>query len=615
MVRSAYLKTVFRTIRDNLGRFIAVTLIILLGIAFVSGLGTLSYKMERSLADAYDEAASPDIMIKSTSLFGISSSVTEQVEAYAGVKAVQSLTVIDTAEEAENVRVVITDLADQKVNRLSLVEGRLPESGTEVVAERASDEVKAHAVGDKVTVMGQEMTVVGIVANAMYSYRGGEPMLTEDLAENEDGADFDESEMEKLQQIFYADASSYGGFLPVTDLYVFMDYEEARFGDAYDEAAEADAAALEALLADDSLVFMTLEDTMSYALAQSYAGKLDVIAAFFPAFFIAVSALVVLSTMTRMIEEDRPAIGCYRTIGYKDGMIAAKYLFFSAVCCLIGSGGGLGVGLTLLPAVIYPAFNTMFFVPAWEQWVQPLMGIIAAVVMLLAVAAVTLYLIRKELRCAPAEVLRPKTPKAGKKIFLEYIPVLWKRLSFRFKSTFRNIFRYGKNLVMTVISVAGSTAIVLAGMGLSDTCRADDIRNSFPKMADAVSAISAVVIIFAALLCILVIYNLTNMNIAERKRELATLKVLGYREAEVCMYIFREILIMAVMGIIVGIPLGYGILYFMLGYLDFGSVQDVMWYSYLFTPVFVLFIIGIVDVLLRFKIKKIDMTSSLKTVE
>ena len=103
MVRSAYLKTVFRTIRDNLGRFIAVTLIILLGIAFVSGLGTLSYKMERALADAYDEAASPDIMIKSTSLFGISSSVTEQVEAYAGVKAVQSLTVIDTAEEAVNI--------------------------------------------------------------------------------------------------------------------------------------------------------------------------------------------------------------------------------------------------------------------------------------------------------------------------------------------------------------------------------------------------------------------------------------------------------------------------------------------------------------------------------
>ncbi len=614
---NAYIKTVFRTIKDNIGRFIAVTMIILLGVSFISGLGTLAYKMNRSLANAYREANSPDVMIKCTSAQGIDANTQTLIADMGGGLEVQLYTMFDEKVGEEKVRTCITELQNQRVNKLALLEGRYPENADEVVVERASDAVDARKIGSKLTVLGAEKTVVGIVGNPTYTYRGGEPMMTEDAEKSDDLKD-----QEMLDLIVYLDGEYFAnlyayGLLPVTDLFVAFEKseEEIYFSEEYDTAAKACADVLAEKLQDDTLVFLTLKDTTGYALAQSYEDKVNVIAAIFPVFFIAVSALVVLTTMTRMIEEERSAIGCYRTLGYGDGKIAFKYLFFSLACCIVGAGLGIAIGLTFLPSVIYPAFNTMFFVPPWKGWVSPTMGIVAAVAMLFAVCAVTLYLIKRELRGQPAEILRPKTPKAGKKIFLEKIPFLWNKLPFRLKSTFRNIFRYGKHLLMTVISVAGSTALVLAGLGLSDVCRSDSVRIDFPNMADSVAMISVVIIVFAALLSVLVVYNLTNMNIGERKREIATLKVLGYRNIEVYGYVFREVVIMAIMGIIVGIPLGYGLLRFAFSYLDFGAVADVKWYSYLLAGVFILLSVGIVDLLLSKKIKKIDMTTSLKTVE
>ena len=168
---------------------------------------------------------------------------------------------------------------------------------------------------------------------------------------------------------------------------------------------------------------------------------------------------------------------------------------------------------------------------------------------------------------------------------------------------------------MTVFSVAGSTALVLAGFGLLDVSRSDGLAFDVSMVADSMSLIAAVIIVFAVALCILVIFNLTNMNIGERKREIATLKVLGYRDFEVSGYIFREIFVMAVFGVIIGLPLGYGLMAFVFEYLDFGSVYDVKFLSYVFASLLVVVVIGVVDWMLHYKIKKINMTESLKTVE
>ena len=167
---------------------------------------------------------------------------------------------------------------------------------------------------------------------------------------------------------------------------------------------------------------------------------------------------------------------------------------------------------------------------------------------------------------------------------------------------------------MTVLSCAGSTVIVFLGFSLLDVVNySADI--GIKGLADTMVPISILIIFLAILLTIFVVYNLTNMNIGERTREIATLGVLGYRDREICMYIYREISLMGAVGIILGIPLGALATYVLLNYLDFGSISDVRWYTYFLSGALVVLFIVIVDMLLIRKILRIDMTTSLKSVD
>ena len=596
-MRGAFFKTVLRTAGSNAGRLLAVTAIVMLGIGFVSGLGTISPLIESSVSAMLTERAAPDVIVKSTLPTGMSEALQDRLASLPGVAAAEAVTQVDLEIEGQNGRVCVADLSGAKVNKLELLAGRFPQSADEVLVERSSEAIAAVGIGERLSLLGAEREVVGIVANPLIFVRDGEP----------------DNEGEPLGRMVYLDSAYLR--LPITDLYVrAADLPAAGvFADSYRERI---AELVDALTAEagDSCVFLTLEDNKSCALTENYADKINGICLIFPVFFIAVTALVVLTTMTRLTEEERPVIGCYRTLGLGDAAIAAKYVGLSLLCGLVGSAAGVLLGIAVLPTVIYPAFNAVFFMPARAGAPALLPGLLAAAAMLAAVGGVTFWLVFRELREQPAALLRPKAPKAGRKIFLEHLPFLWKRLKFKYKSTFRNIFRYGKHLAMTVVSVAGSTALVLAGFGLSDLSR-DSSADAAAGMADSFGAISAVVIVFAALLCVLVIFNLTNMNIGERRREIATLKVLGYQESEVAGYIYREILIMTLFGIALGLPLGYGLLRFVFAYLEFGSIQSVRWVSYLCAAGLVLLSVGLVDLLLRPKMKKIDMTASLKAVE
>lgn len=595
MVARAYLKTVWRTLTDNLGRFIAVTSIILLGIAFVSGLGTLSFVVEASLNDRLVEQRVADVIVKASDPAGLGEAEIEKLSGCAGVVAAEAVTAADTAIDGVNARLYVMPLRDRTVNRLTLTEGEWPSSAEEILVERASDKIASHSVGDSIEVMGAPRTVSGIAANPLIFYKDGEPDLLHG---------------EPLELIVYFDAELFPAPMPYTDLYIKTDAAGSVFSKEYKDRVQTIRAEIAAAAPDAAA--LTLNENVSYRMLEGYGDKIDVLTLVFPVFFIAVAALVVLTTMTRMIEEERAAIGCYKTLGYGDGKVSFKYAGFSLLCCVVGAAAGMAVGLTVLPIAVYPAFHAMFFMPEMAWAVRLSAGLWAAAATVIAVVGVTFYLIMRELKGQPAALLKPKSPKAGKKIFLEKIPFLWKRLSFRYKSTLRNIFRYGKHLAMTVLSVAGSTALVLAGFGLYNVSMADSVLKGF---SESMSTISVVVIAFAVLLCVLVIYNLTNMNIGERTREIATLKVLGYHEAEVCGYIFREILIMAALGVLVGLPLGYGLLYFVFAYMDFGAIGDVRWYSFLLSAALVLFVVLMVECLLAPKIRRIDMTASLKSVE
>ena len=169
---------------------------------------------------------------------------------------------------------------------------------------------------------------------------------------------------------------------------------------------------------------------------------------------------------------------------------------------------------------------------------------------------------------------------------------------------------------MIILSVLGSSALVMAGLGLYNiSSKPIEINGISFDMGDSIKYVSVAVIVFALILTILVLYNITNMNISERNREIATLKVLGYNDYEVCGYIFREIIQMAIIGIILGIPSGVLLLYFIMKFLDFGSLSDIKLISYFMTAILVIIFIILVDILLINKIKKINMNDSLKSLE
>jgi putative ABC transport system permease protein len=389
--------------------------------------------------------------------------------------------------------------------------------------------------------------------------------------------------------------------------------ERDYFSDSYMDKVESVIETLEAELGED-YEFLTVMENKSTAALDEYCDKVSIITLIFPVFFTAVSALVVMTTVTRMVEEERPIIACLKSLGMSDGKITFKYLFLTIICCLFSVAVGMVVGFAVLPTVIYPAFETMFYMPPMSENLYPMAGILAFVAMSAVVLLVTYGVCRASLREKPAQLLTAKAPKAGKKIWLEYLPFLWRPLSFKYKSSIRNIFRYKKHLIMTVLSVAGATALTFAGFAILDVAdKLAEDGGSFVGMKDSIAAIAVVVIIFALLLCVFVIYNLTNLNIGERKKEIATLDVLGYHSAERLGYIYREIVMMAILGAIVGIGLGMALVQFVLVYLDFGSLADARWTAYVFSFVLVMVFVVITDLLLASKILKIDMTTSLKS--
>lgn len=213
----------------------------------------------------------------------------------------------------------------------------------------------------------------------------------------------------------------------------------------------------------------TRDGNAGYSSYGSNADKIAAIAAVFPVFFFLVAALVALTTMTRMVEEERQQIGTMKALGYSSGRIAAKYLIYAAIASVAGSVFGLIVGLRLFPYIIINAYNIMYDVP---QALTPFnlgFSLLSSLTAIACTLAATLSACWAELREVPARLMLPKAPKAGKRVFLEYITPLWKRLKFTQKVTARNLIRYKKRFFMTVIGIAGCTALLVTGFGVKDS--------------------------------------------------------------------------------------------------------------------------------------------------
>ena len=525
----------------------------------------------------------------------------------------------------------------------------------------------------------------------------------------------------------------------------------------------------------------------------------------FPIVFFVIATLISLTSMTRMVEEQRVQLGTLKALGYNKMQIASKYLIYASLACIIGGSFGMVVGFQILPSIIWMMYKMMYTmndIIIEFNWYYAILGLGLASI---CIIGATLWTSINALRNTPAELMRPKAPKPGKRVLLEKIPFIWKHLNFSNKVTVRNIFRYKKRFLMTIIGIAGCTGLILVGFGIKDAVTAilpnqfekvynydmqislksglqenelekfkdelqqkegietvvetyassgvlingeneenaqiivpkdenvrniislknvktkEDIELQIGKIAitdkvaqllnvqqgdkitlrdidnkeieleisdivenyvyhyvymskdtyeqiygkyevnllfvkdnleleqeqtlsreilqksevNSISLISTIssamdnmmsslnyvviiLIVSAGLLAFVVLYNLSNVNISERIRELATIKVLGFYDKEVYKYVARETIILTVIGIVLGLGLGYLLNYFILGTCEINILRftkDIHFVSYVYAVIITVVFTLIVNVVTYFALKKIDMIESLKSIE
>lgn len=206
-----------------------------------------------------------------------------------------------------------------------------------------------------------------------------------------------------------------------------------------------------------------------YANVKSDASSIEAIGTVFPIVFFIVAILISLTTITRLVEEERGLIGTYKALGFTDREIRRKYMVYAAGASTIGGIiGDLG-GFILLPEIVFTIFSTMYDLPSYALSFDLIYGIGGALLFIVGITGATIIACEAELRNEPAALMRPKSPRAGQKVFLEKISWLWGKMTFLNKVTARNLFRYKKRLFMTIIGIMGCTALVLCGFAIKDS--------------------------------------------------------------------------------------------------------------------------------------------------
>ena len=249
---------------------------------------------------------------------------------------------------------------------------------------------------------------------------------------------------------------------------------EAEFADAerelHDGEQELEDARRElADLKQASTYVLTREENTGYVCFDNDTSIVAAISVVFPVFFFLVAALVCMTTMKRMVDEQRTQIGVLKALGYSNGQIMGKYLFYSGSAAIAGSVLGYAVGSHGLPRVIWEIYGIMYGFAELKFVFDPVLAAVSFTAALLCSMGATYLSCRVELAKAAAELIRPKSPKAGRRVFLEYITPLWKRLSFLHKVSARNVLRYRSRLIMMVLGIGGCTALLVTGFGLRDS--------------------------------------------------------------------------------------------------------------------------------------------------
>lgn len=525
---SAFTKELLRSITRKPGRFLALLAIVALGAGFYAGLRMTAPDMDIALDRYLDETHVYDVRVVST--MGLDDADLQAIGALDGVEAVMgsyqadALALIegevyttrihslpDAAKDStceDGTRVVSGD--DSYLNRLILDEGRWPEGPGECVISADRVLSKGIGIGSKVA-----LTQAAGSMSDTFATRACEVVGKVHMPYYVSSAAIDPSSLGSgvVQQVLYAPSQLFAEDYPYTDAFIAVEgAREAFFGSSeYDELVDTAIGRIEGIADErcqarlDSLTdemydklttFEGLLDLAGYFLSHtkdeiddpelpewlimdrsknvglasftSDAKRVDHIASIFPLMFFLVAALVALTTMTRMVDEERQLIGTYKALGYTRGRITSKYAAYVLLASVVGSVAGIALLARVLPGVIMNAYAIMYSVPSAQFPIDVGLALLSAGLVIAITLVATWASVAATLREKPASLMLPRAPKSGKRILLERVRPLWSRLSFTWKVTCRNLFRYKKRLIMTVIGIAGCTALLLTGLGLHD---------------------------------------------------------------------------------------------------------------------------------------------------
>ncbi len=616
-----YFKTVRRMFKKHLIRLLSLCGIVLISVGFISGIGSPTDMIKDSIENYYTKQNVSDFIVKSKTGRFTDEQISVVKNHYGDGNVEEGMSIDIQMESKRSLRLYFLDLENTKINTFELVEGeRITADDVNCVyAEEKDNIIKGYSIGQQVEIdiasalnLPREYkinaTIKGIVRSPLTFGKDGEPSYNnpEDTEIPDNMADI--NKLDLLENILYC-PRDICAIMPKGDLYIKAKNRDLfnSFSYTYEKYIEKEKTELTRLLGEDIRI-ITLYDNYSFKSIIASTNKVRGIGNILMVIFIGVTLLVVLSSMMRLMDEERSQIACLKTLGYDSMSIILRYVFFALVALAVGGGVGFFVGYGVSWLICF-VFGYSYVMPPISVVVNPSYYFISLGV-IIAVTLIVVFSIGMRLaNNAPADLLRPKPPKKGKRILLERIPFIWKRLSFKYKSSMRNVFRYKTRFFMMLVSVAVSTGLVFAGLALLDMCLFGNFGSP------AIIGIAIVVVAFAGLLTAVVINTLTTINISEREREIATLMVLGYHDMEICGYIYREIYISTFLGILLGYPVGIGLATLVFKTIGFGSVGDVSWFMWLLIPLIVFGFTLLVTLMLRPKIVKTKMNESLKAVE
>ncbi|MBT1181938.1 FtsX-like permease family protein [Bifidobacterium sp. CP2] len=813
MRKTALWKDAWRTISGNGRRFAAIAIIVAVGVMMLGGLNAVGRDIRAGLDDFFDTTGMHDVSVVSTlGLDDADIAALRKADGIADAAGVREQGVT-TRVDGKSASATVTALNDRHIDEPYLNDGRLPKHAHEIVVTRQYLDDSGKRIGDKVTFSPDDSAAYA--ASATATFEDGAYTIVGVVTDpndivNPSGPLALVSGAKTVYPMFVAADAVANDAMPYASAAVAVRGAKAMntYADDYLDKVDAAKTAIEdAAPANAKWIVNDRGAITSYEDVKTQSEMISRLGTLFPVLFLVIALLVSLTAITRMVEEDRQLIGTYKAIGYTRREIMVKYLVYSCAACLLGGVIGDLLGLVGLPFAFTRRMLTNIYVlpsyPLLVDWRLAVGGVLLFVAVITGAATAACA---GSLRLQPAELMRPKAPKAGRTIILQRIGFIWNHLSFLGKVTARNLFRYKSRALMVIIGVLGCTALMTAGFGMGssaltlmprqhgeislydvmavtsavdhDKAQQDldkdrDVESTLPlqlgsatlsspdsdggkiaaqlmvipdgesldgyidlhttdgapiglrdadgivvtanaakklalvagdkvDMADAMAdsatprvhalaqyytgnvvfmtrsayekafdadyapnadlitvkgdddaqiafanrlasqdeylsvtssakqerdfsksfliffVMIGFIVAMAAILAVVVLYTLASTNISERERELATIKVLGFRRREVHGYVNKEMLLLSAFGIAIGLPCGRGLLGFLVSRLDLPGmniVPNVLWYCYAAAAVLAFLFTLLVGLATNHALDRIDMVGALKSPE